>query len=118
MQRLGFVLLMCLLLVACGGARKILRTRVDLQGNQIASTPTNLTVSPRLASPTFSPQPPNPTTVPRVPSILRPTSATIETHKTIIQSSSSSFSMGLPFERNSPPDGIVPMGETINHSNH
>ena len=25
--------------------------------------------------------------------------------------------MGLPFEKSSPPDGIMPMGETVNHSN-
>ena len=52
-----------------------------------------------------------------VPSISSPTPAAADTTTRTIQSTSSAFSMGLPFEKSSPPDGIMPMGETVNHSN-
>ena len=52
-----------------------------------------------------------------VPLISGPTPAAADTTTRTIQSASSAFSMGLPFEKSSPPDGIMPMGETVNHSN-
>ena len=45
------------------------------------------------------------------------TPAAADTTTRTIQSASSAFSMGLPFEKSSPPDGIMPMGETVNLSN-
>jgi len=84
-----------LLMAACGGE------------SQIGDTPTP-----------FSPMAPAVTTQAQiVPSISSPTPIAVDTSTRTIQSTSSSFSMGLPFEKSSPPDGIMPMGETVNHSN-
>ena len=63
MQRVVLVLLMSLVLAACGGDGTDLREQVAVQGTQIAAQATQIAAAP--ANPTAVPQPPSVTTAPR-----------------------------------------------------